>query len=244
MTETEPTTTDEEQNDEPAECIVCGDPVDPDADKFDDVKSVYTDDGPYHLGCEEDVFEEFYAEVETDDPETWVRNQPGGFVTLTKFVREFGEDTLKDLTPDPLKYVAAEDIVTVEDATHVRVQKAPAVVSATLVDEETTVETREGALKAYPGDVLIRGVEGEVYPCDGEIFAKTYVPEDPDSLNLFQKVVPEGVEISYEDVAAEATIPTGVYVRDDVDLSEEERKTAEKFVEDYRRAFPYLHGGL
>lgn len=246
MTEPEPAD-DEEQNDEPAECIVCGDPVDPEADKYDDEKPVYSDDGPYHRDCEEEVFEEVYAEVpepearpETDDPEAWVRNHPGGFVSLREFVAAFGQDTLRDLTPEPLRYIASEDIVSVEDATHARVQKAPAVVSATLVTEETTVETREGELKAYPGDVLMRGVEGEVYPCDGEIFAKTYVPYSPDSLDLFRETTPEGVEITYED-DGETTLPTGVHVNDSVDLTPEEEEAAEAFVEDYTRAFPFLH---
>lgn len=39
------------------------------------------------------------------------------------------------------------------------------------------VETREGRIKALPGDWLIRGVEGEVYPCADAIFRKTYRPE-------------------------------------------------------------------
>ena len=38
-----------------------------------------------------------------------------------------------------------------------------------------TIKTREGSLLGYLGrDVIIRGVEGEIYPCDKKIFAKTY----------------------------------------------------------------------
>lgn len=36
------------------------------------------------------------------------------------------------------------------------------------------VETREGTLVASPGDWIIKGVAGEFYPCDPEIFAATY----------------------------------------------------------------------
>ena len=36
------------------------------------------------------------------------------------------------------------------------------------------IGTREGELYAYPGDFIIKGVEGEFYPCGGDIFRKTY----------------------------------------------------------------------
>lgn len=34
--------------------------------------------------------------------------------------------------------------------------------------------TLEGTMIASPGDWLIRGVKGEVYPCKPDIFAETY----------------------------------------------------------------------
>jgi len=36
------------------------------------------------------------------------------------------------------------------------------------------ITTREGAVAASSGDWIIRGVEGEIYPCKPDIFAKTY----------------------------------------------------------------------
>jgi hypothetical protein len=36
------------------------------------------------------------------------------------------------------------------------------------------IGTREGEMCAGPGDWLIRGVKGEVYPCKPDIFAETY----------------------------------------------------------------------
>lgn len=36
------------------------------------------------------------------------------------------------------------------------------------------VKTLEGETQAPPGHWVIRGVNGEFYPCDPEIFAKTY----------------------------------------------------------------------
>lgn len=38
------------------------------------------------------------------------------------------------------------------------------------------VETLEGVMKASPGDYIIKGVNGEFYPCKPDIFAKTYEP--------------------------------------------------------------------
>lgn len=42
------------------------------------------------------------------------------------------------------------------------------------------VETREGTMTARPGDWLLRGVEGEYYPCGDTIFQATYEPVEPD----------------------------------------------------------------
>lgn len=36
------------------------------------------------------------------------------------------------------------------------------------------VHTLEGEMKAYPGDYIVRGVDGEYYPVKKEIFEKTY----------------------------------------------------------------------
>jgi len=36
------------------------------------------------------------------------------------------------------------------------------------------IETLEGTMTAQPGDWIIRGVQGEFYPCKPDIFAATY----------------------------------------------------------------------
>lgn len=36
------------------------------------------------------------------------------------------------------------------------------------------IETLEGLMRINPGDYLIRGVKGELYPCKPDIFEKTY----------------------------------------------------------------------
>ena len=38
------------------------------------------------------------------------------------------------------------------------------------------IESLEGDLVAEPGDWVIKGIRGEFYPCDPEIFEQTYEP--------------------------------------------------------------------
>jgi len=40
------------------------------------------------------------------------------------------------------------------------------------------IETLEGTMVASPGDWVIRGVQGEFYPCKPDIFAATYEEAD------------------------------------------------------------------
>jgi hypothetical protein len=39
---------------------------------------------------------------------------------------------------------------------------------------EIAINTLEGTITASPGDWIIRGVQGEFYPCKPDIFAATY----------------------------------------------------------------------
>lgn len=39
-----------------------------------------------------------------------------------------------------------------------------------------SVETLEGTMKGKAGDWLMIGVKGEMYPCDADIFERTYEP--------------------------------------------------------------------
>lgn len=36
------------------------------------------------------------------------------------------------------------------------------------------IETLEGVMTAYVGDYIIKGVQGELYPCKADIFEATY----------------------------------------------------------------------
>lgn len=58
-------------------------------------------------------------------------------------------------------------------------RKKPIIVEARKIEEEKVeIETREGKVMGYKGDFIIRGVEGEEYPCGKDIFKKTYEEVD------------------------------------------------------------------
>ena len=44
--------------------------------------------------------------------------------------------------------------------------------------QDLSIKTLEGTMLANPGDWIIRGVAGELYPCKPDIFAATYEPVD------------------------------------------------------------------
>lgn len=52
--------------------------------------------------------------------------------------------------------------------------KKPIKIRALKMDAPFAVETKEGTMTGKAGDFLIRGIEGELYPCDKNIFEKTY----------------------------------------------------------------------
>jgi hypothetical protein len=53
--------------------------------------------------------------------------------------------------------------------------KRPIVVHAKQIGEDFRVNTLEGNYKqGKAGDYLMRGIDGELYICDKEIFEKTY----------------------------------------------------------------------
>lgn len=53
-------------------------------------------------------------------------------------------------------------------------RKKPVVIQAVRIENEFTVSTLEGEMKGNPGDYLIRGIQGEYYPCKPDIFDATY----------------------------------------------------------------------
>jgi len=53
-------------------------------------------------------------------------------------------------------------------------RKRPMIVHARQMHEPFTVVTREGTIRGKAGDYLMKGVRGELYPCDRKIFEDTY----------------------------------------------------------------------
>lgn len=59
-----------------------------------------------------------------------------------------------------------------------RFRKLPVVIEAIRITRPMTIETREGTMKAAPGDWLVTGTHGEQYPVKNHIFVKVYEPAD------------------------------------------------------------------
>jgi hypothetical protein len=53
-------------------------------------------------------------------------------------------------------------------------RKKPVVIEAYQTDVELKIKTLEGTMVASPGDWVITGVKGEVYPCKDDVFKLTY----------------------------------------------------------------------
>lgn len=45
-------------------------------------------------------------------------------------------------------------------------------------NDTVLIRTLEGVMEAFPGDWIIRGIKGELYPCKPDIFAATYEAAD------------------------------------------------------------------
>ena len=52
--------------------------------------------------------------------------------------------------------------------------KRPIPIQAIQINEDFIVDTLEGSFKAKAGDYLIKGIKGELYACDKEIFEESY----------------------------------------------------------------------
>ena len=55
-----------------------------------------------------------------------------------------------------------------------KAKKKPIVIECKQIHEPFQVDSREGLLRGKKGDWLMKGVEGELYICDDDIFRKTY----------------------------------------------------------------------
>ena len=62
----------------------------------------------------------------------------------------------------------------IPDLPFLKAIKKPIPVRCYQMREDFTVHTKEGIMSGKSGDWLMIGVNGEPYPCDREIFEKTY----------------------------------------------------------------------
>lgn len=63
------------------------------------------------------------------------------------------------------------------------------------VNGELEIKTLEGVMIANVGDYIIKGVDGEVYPCKPDIFEKTYEETQPCTKGTSNKVIRTEVDI-------------------------------------------------
>ena len=70
-------------------------------------------------------------------------------------------------------------------------------------DRRLVIRTLEGTMIATPGDWIIRGVKGELYPCKPDIFAKSYDPADAPAPLTFDRLA------EANDARAKQWNPTG-----------------------------------
>ena len=62
----------------------------------------------------------------------------------------------------------------VEDNAQWSEYRKTALAEAMRMEQPFVVETLEGTMRGKAGDYLMRGVHGELYPCDGKVFSETY----------------------------------------------------------------------
>lgn len=63
---------------------------------------------------------------------------------------------------------------TVPELDYKKAIKKPIAIRCVQINEAFEVETLEGKMKGQPGDWLVVGVNGEMYPIAKDIFKKTY----------------------------------------------------------------------
>lgn len=87
-------------------------------------------------------------------------------------------------------------------------------------EDDILIETLEGRMRAQPGDWIIRGVKGEIYPCKPEIFAMTYEVAAP----MGQELLPPGLSIAH----AELSERLGREAAENLSLRMENRQQADR----------------
>lgn len=73
----------------------------------------------------------------------------------------------KPVTIEAVQYQREDNILAVQEFVRESLKYNPD-------DNEYYIKTLEGDMKASIGDWIIKGVQGEFYPCKPDIFEKTY----------------------------------------------------------------------
>lgn len=78
---------------------------------------------------------------------------------------------------------------------------------------EPVINTLEGDMKVSHGDYIIKGVQGEYYPCKPDIFEQTYdlIPSKP-----YYDIIGNRVEVLLDGVWQKATIVNGYRTHDGI----------------------------
>ena len=73
-------------------------------------------------------------------------------------------------------------------------------------DKGLTINTLEGEMKASIGDYIIKGINGEFYPCKPGIFNKTYQESNSPNVQEFEEVVSPVIEYLSQNFSPHATV--------------------------------------
>lgn len=84
--------------------------------------------------------------------------------------------TIEAVAPDGLRLEMPEWMPPARDVTDIKWVGSPKAGEVWRDGESLFIGTLEGTHQAKPGDWIIRGVKGELYPCKPDIFAATYDP--------------------------------------------------------------------
>ena len=125
--------------------------------------------------------------------------------------------------------------------------------------EHIWIGTKEGDLKAKHGDYIIQGIEGEFYPCDKNIFEKSYVACEENSIKTLGNTTASQAKKNVKDIVfwgdgdsdkdvsiSETLLPYSFHIKNltdeklyDVDLFNYDHEKQQKIAYSYINGVPY-----
>ncbi len=73
-------------------------------------------------------------------------------------------------------------------------RKKPVVIDAVRINEPMVIASLEGEMRAQAGDWIIKGVKGELYPCNDDVFRQSYDPIGKDGVHALTAPGPKDSE--------------------------------------------------